>query len=625
MAKDKTQQPPQKKIKDMKPKYDYAPYETAGALQLSKQPNKIETKKVPSEKEIEWSKECSLLEQMVNSVWQWRTSWWFENWSNLSIYLQPRRSIWMTQNTGGVPSPNSMNRGRQINGAIKDPTATFALRICAAGLMSGVASPSRKWFKITTSGSVSLDEDAKKWIDTVEDRVYTVLANSNFYNSFAQECEDLSAFGTAPVIIYEDEKDLIRCYNPALGEYGLTIDATARHDRLVRRFVMTISQMVGFFKLENCPEEVQGLWAEKGGRPNMEYTVAHVIEPNYDTADCPKIPGAFTWRETYWVFGKSSKYPLSKRGFLEKPFISSVWTQVSNDPYGRSPGMDALPDIIQLQVMTVRLAEAIEKQVRPPLIADISLKNQPSSALPGHVTYADLKAGSVGMKSIYEVNPDIRAMSELIKQIEDRIQKCFFVDLFLMLEQAPRDRQTAYETAARLQEKLQVLGSVVENLITESLKPRMKRIYNILNRKNMLPPMPESLQGIKLDIEFISMVTLAQKGASTGGIERLLSLVGNMTAVFPQAPDMINVDQLVKEFSSMLDNPEDILNSDKVIAQLRQQRAQQQKVAQQMQAQEHAANTINTGAQAAQTLSQTQVGSGADALSQILGTGGTAH
>lgn len=619
MAKDK---PQKKSLKDLAPKYDYAPYEKAGAMQLSKQPNEIKDKKPDPEKENIWSNECSLLEQKVNSVWQWRTSWWFTNWANLSIYLQPKRSIWMTQNTGGVPSPNSMNRGKQINGAIMDPTATFALRVCAAGLMSGLASPSRPWFSITASNkSIPLDDEAKAWIDEVEDRMYIILANSNFYNSFAQECEDVVAFGTAPVIIYEDEKDVFRCYNPALGEYGLTVDATNRTDGLYRRFVMTVSQIVGFFELENCPEEIRSAWAEKGGRTNTEYTIAHVIEPNYSTRDCPKIPGAFTWRETYWVFGKSSTYPLSKRGFLDQPMVCSLWTQQANDPYGRSPGMDILPDVVQLQVMTVRLAEAIEKQVRPPLIADISLKNQPGSALPGHVTYADLKAGAVGMKSMYEVNPDTRAMYELLEKIQTRIQRGLFNDVIQMFQTHPGDRRTALEASQMASERLAVFGPVVERLITESLKPRMKRIFNICMRRKLFPPMPKSLQD-NIDIEFISMMVLAQKASNTGGIERISSFVGNLVAVFPEAADVLNIDSAIKDMSEMLDNPQNLLNSDDKIAKLRDARAKQQQAMQKMQAQQHVAQTANVGSKAAQNLANTDVGGGQTALNQILGIGG---
>ena len=142
-----------------------------------------------------------------------------ENWADLAEFILPRRSIWLTQSAGGLPSPNTMTRGMEINESIVDPTATFAARICSGGLMSGLASPSRPWFKIVPAlKDFKLDASGREWVDSVEEAVYTVLARSNFYNSFAQECEDIVVYGTAVNIIYEDEQDVIRCYTPAIGE-----------------------------------------------------------------------------------------------------------------------------------------------------------------------------------------------------------------------------------------------------------------------------------------------------------------------------------------------------------------------------------------------------------------------
>lgn len=599
-------------------------YERSSPTLLAMQPEELKKEpKISSKLMAEWGSLCGHLEGRLVMLRQWRNSWWTQNWSTLADYILPRRSIWLTQSTGGMPSPNNMTRGRPINTAIKDPTATFAVRICSAGMMSGLASVSRQWFKVVpTLKNISIDEEGRKWLDEVENRTYTILAGSNFYNSFAQECEDLVVFGTAPCIIYEDDKDVIRCYNPAVGEYYLASSSTMRIDGFYRQFVMTIAQIVDFFGLENCPDDVQQLWSAKGSSLDVERIIAHSIEPNFDVKGCPKIPGNFTWREVYWVWGGGSKQPLSKRGFVEQPFTAARWATQSNDAYGRSPGMDILPDNIQLQVMTVRLSEAIEKQVRPPLLADITLKNQPSSILPGQVTYvANLGTGG-GMRSIYEVNPDVRGLAGLIEQIQQRIKTGMFNDLFLMLEQAPANsKMTAYEVAQKVQEKLQVLGPVIENILTESLKPKLKRIFGIMTRKGLYPPMPDSLKGMALDVEFVSMLSLAQRASQTGGLERIVALVGNMVAVYPDAKYLIDDDAFVREFNTLLANPEKILRGPEEVAKLVQQAQQAAQAAAHQQAMAQGAATLSTGADAAQTLANTQLGGGATALGQILGQG----
>jgi hypothetical protein len=101
--------------------------------------------------------------------------------------------------------------------------------------------------------------------------------------------------------------------------------------------------------------------------------------------------------------------------------------------------------------------------VRPPLLADMQLKNQPSSILPGHVTYVrGLERARHRHALDLRRQPDVDHMAALLVQIQGRIKVGLFNDLFLMLEQAGNSKMTAYEVAQKVQEKLQVLGPVIE-------------------------------------------------------------------------------------------------------------------------------------------------------------------
>lgn len=598
---------------------DLPPYTRTSPSMLAQQPSELPEQENASKEKADWQTLRGHLEARRAQLYAWRSSWWMTNWAPLAEYIDPSRSIWLTQSAGGLPTPNNMSRGRQINNAIVDPTGMYAKRVCAAGLMSGLASPSRPWFKVKTYTHATLDAESLAWLDIVEERMYTVMGNSNFYNSFAMECNDLTVYGTAPVLTYEDDRDIIRCYNPSVGEYYLGSDGTNRVNSLYRSFVMTILQIVDFFGLENCPENVRKLWQQKGSALDTELIVAHSIEPNFEiaTGHVGQVKGNFAWREVYWLYGQASERPLSIRGFVDQPFAAPRWSTQSNDAYGRSVGMDVLPDIVQLQFETRRKAEGIEKQVRPPLQGGMELKNQPSSSLPGSVTYvSDVERN--GLRSIYTVNPDLSAMERDLAAIQQRINKGFFVDLFLMMENLAGKNMTATEVQAHLVEKMTVLGPVVENILSESLRPRLKRVYQIMFRKGLFPPMPKGLKGIPLNIEFTSLLAVAQRASATSGMERLASIIGNMVAVYPDIKDNLDPDRFLREFNDLLANPHDILLAEKRVQQMRAARQKQQQAQTAMAAAQHGAQTANIGAQAAQTLANTQVGAGRTALQNLM-------
>lgn len=590
-----------------------AAYEQSGPEQLALQNPKAQPQPAPDR---EWLALKQHLESRLIMLRAWRMSW-IQHWSLLESYILPRRGIFIN---AASPTPNTMIRGLPINQTIIDPTGTQAMRRCAAGMMSGLMSPSRPWFKLKPQHQAreEADEEVQVWFEEVEDRMYDILGRSNFYDSGAQMFEDLVTFGTSPMILYEDEMEVIRAYVPCPGEYFLASSNANRVESLFRQFVMTTAQIVEMFGLEQCPAEIQSAWQQKGNALEVERLIGHAIEPNFPI-DSPgmgevgRVEGDFTWRECYWVWGASSHQALSIRGFNDQPHIVPRWSTTSNDPYGRSVAMDVLPDIMQLQQETLRKAEALEKQVRPPMLASAELKNEPSSILPGKVTYVAGLGADKGMRPIYTVNPNIKDLSEDLMQLQKRIQIGFFNDLFMMLETASNKNMTAYEVAQRQQEKLQVLGPVIEKLQNECLAPAIKRVFRIMERKGMLPPIPEQLQNAKLGIEYIGMLALAQKASSTAALERFAATMGNMQAADPNAGDMWDRDEWTREYAENLFISKKILNSPEQVAKLRMAKQKQMQAMQQMQ-------TAQVAAQGAETLSNVDVGGGQNAIQAMLGT-----
>lgn len=526
---------------------------------------------------------------------------WLTTYRDLSDHYLPRRIRWLF-------SANEM-RGRQAQSKLIDTTSILAARACAAGMMSGITSPTRPWFKLAVDGvSDSPDNEVAVWLADCEARVYRVMAISNFYNAMAQNFWDLVIFGTAPVLAYEDFEDVVRFFNPAPGEFLIEQNDQERVDTLYREFTLSVAGAEKKFGKERLSAPARQSLDQKANR-GRELLVAHSIEPNRDDFIAKK----FKFIEFFWERGSARTDWLECRGLDEWPGFVARWDTMGADAYGYSPAMDGLPDVKQLQQESRRKAQALDKMVNPPLMADIQLKNQPTSALPGGITYVSNLAAGGGMKSIYQTQFPVQEVREDIAEIQQRIRSILFNDLFNMISQLQTVR-TATEIDARREEKLIMLGPVLERFQNEGLDPVVKRIFQIMARRGLFLPPPEAVRGAKIEIQYVSMLTEAQRAASTGAIERVLAQLGSLAAVDPGVLDKVNLDNTVEEYAQRLNLPPRLLNDEKRVAAIRAERAKQQQQAQMMQ-------MTDPAVKGASVLSKTDVGGGQNALAQMMGMG----
>lgn len=572
--------------------------------------------KMPDDQAMEMRRQ---LESRLTELEQVRYSWW-THWRELAEFILPRRYRWLV-------TANQWNRGSQINQKIINSVGTTAARNAAAGIMSGTTSPSRPWFRMTiadANAEIARDPDVQVWLEDVTERMQRVMAASNYYGAKAVQYLDLVVFGTAPLIIYADADNVIRCFNPAAGEYycaaGPNFDVTT----LFRKFTMTVQQIVDEFGVENCSPTVKSLYersrGSSGSGVDQEIVVCHAIEPNPDFDPSPRSPGKFglarhfRFREFFWEFGSGQTCGfLRVSGFHDKPFSCPRWDVTGNDAYGRSPGMDALGDIKQLQQQEKRKAQGIDKQVNPPMVADASMKNEPASLLPGAITYVPQLNGGVGFKPAFTTNLPLGELKEDIMKVEARIKDVFFNDLFLMISQLDTVR-TATEIDARREEKLVMLGPAMDRLQREGLAADIARIFTIMARGGLLPPMPEAMQRVALKIEYISLLADLQRATATTAIERVWGFAGNIGAAVPEVLDNLDADATIDEYAKLLRVSPRILATKQVRSGRRQARQQAAEQQNQM-------SMAGAAVDGAKVLSETDVGGGQNALALMLNGG----
>lgn len=520
------------------------------------------------------------LESRIAAFTTWRLSWW-QHWGEIARYMLPRRyHAFITANT--------YDRGLRRDGLIVNETSTLAGQTCAAGLMSGLTDPDRPWLRLGPAiPGMELGRAGQMWYDDLTDRLRYVQQESNFYESLSVAYEDLVFFGNGVGVDYEDAENVMHSVNYCAGEYFLGAGYDFSDEVLYAEFRLTVAQVVERYGIEKCPDEVRNAWRQKGGALEGELVIGHAIEPNFAVLgqrgeSVGVVPGGFAWREVFWLRGKPGVGPLSTAGFNERPQWNLAWNKVSNDPYARGPGSDALGATIQLQLEEARKAEAIEKVVRPPMGADPAMMNQPTSTRPDGITYVNTRDGKPGYYPLYEIRPDIAAITGDIGKVEERIGRIFFNNLFRMIESLRgqvHGQVTATEIDALKAEQLMQLGPVIGRVLG-SIRQRIQRQLRIMARYGLIPRKPQSLARVPLKIEFISMLTQAQRAASTAAIERAFAFTQSIAPVYPAARYNLDANEAVREYSELHGVPARIIRAPAAVKQLQEAEEKEKAAAQ---------------------------------------------
>jgi hypothetical protein len=435
---------------------------------------------------------------------------WFTHWRDLSDHILPRRGHFFGPG-------HRADRGAKLNGKLLDSTAMLAARTLASGLMNGLSSPARPWFRLGV-GSPQFSElpEVRLWLDDVASRMFRVFARSNLYNALAVAYEELGVFGTAAMMVVEDAKEIVRAYPLTAGEYWLAASERLSVNTLYRALSMTVFQLVERFGRDAVSTQVRERYDR--GEWDREVEIIHAVEPNENIGEWARQPGRLgnrnmPFRSVWFERHGAGDAVLAVGGFEEFPALCPRWHLIGNDVYGRSPGMDALPDAKSLQRMQFRFGEALEKMVNPPMVAPPSLRGDQANYMARGITYVADPTG-VGFRSAYQVTLPLDQLSAAIERRQQAVRAAFYADLFLMATQL-KDVRSATEVAERRDEKLVMLGPVLERLHDDLLEPLIGRVFQIMARAGEIPPPPSpALDGMRLRPEYVSPMAAMQEIAA---------------------------------------------------------------------------------------------------------------
>lgn len=502
---------------------------------------------------------------------------WRGHWKEISEYVLPQKD----NVYGGA-----------VNGEKKDNMLfdSIGVRSCdrlASSLHGMLVNPGTQWFALST-GNVMEDavQDSAKWLQDTAKSINSVMQNSNFQPEIHETLLDLCGIGTSHLRAEEDDTDIVRFRSSPIYEVCISENYNGLIDTVYYEYKMTLDQMIDAFG-ETMPADLK---EERFKDPLKEYTLIHAVEP---THRLPRSLQHIMLPFTSVHVLKEKLVILKVAGFAENPCIVSRYSKLSGEMYGRSPAMRALSDIKTANAMKKSILEGVQLQVAPPIQVPDEGVLMPVRTAPRSINY--YRAGSKDRIEALDIGGNVGLGEQMMESMYKSIEQAFHLDQLHMVE---NDRMTATEVMQRRDEQLRTLAPLLGRIQHELLRPIIIRVFGIMSRKGLIPPVPQTLSGKKLEVKFVSQLARAQESIEADNFLKAYNIIGAVSQIAPQALDYLNTDEVVKFSMRTYGAPLSLLNKQEDVEQVRSDRAQKEQEARDAQLAQMDAQSANQLSQA---------------------------
>ncbi len=489
-------------------------------------------------------------------------------------------------------------QGQRADTRVFDTTAVHANEMLSSALYAGLINPSSQWFGLRARDTGLMEnEDVIRWVADAERITYNTFSSSfgNFYQQAQEFLTDLVAYGTAIMFVDEEMNKGVRFSTRHLSGILIDEDSQGRVDTVYWKFKYTARQAAQRWSEEQLPDCIKKSLA---GKPNEEFDFLHVVMPRadaerMDASLVSKIAKNQKFASLYICI--KDKYVVESTGYYEMPYLVARWSKLAREKYGRSCAWNCLSDIRAVNVMKETLIRTGQLQGSPPmLVADdgvmLPLRTTPNSTIIGGI-----QDGKQAVMPL-QVGGNMVITESMAEQARDAIRQSYFVDQFIPKQGTP---VTATEAMQNQENRLRLLAPQVSRLNAEFVTPLVERVFSILQRSGSFPEAPEILDGVTLDIEFVSPLAKTQRFQELMALNRAVESISVLLQYQPNILDNVAGDQTFRDALDIAGFPVRNLKPVKERDDERQQKAEQEQQMQQaamaMQGADTAANLQKSG------------------------------
>jgi len=455
----------------------------------------------------------------------------------------------------GKPQPGAKRTERMF-----DSTPPLALRHFSAAMDSMVTPRTQEWHYLKPQNEALVESQAVvRYLEQVTKVLFTMRYRwrANFQSQMGEIWRSCGAFGNGGLMVEDVPGEGSRYRHIPIRRLLFSEGADGLVDKAHVDWTLTARQAARRFGEANLPQSIRNVLQRD---PEAQFDFIHVVRPREEwdprKRDAANMPFA-----SYWL-SSSNERIIQRSGFRTFPFAIGRFYGGADETYGRSPAMDGLPDIKQVNEMEKTTIRGAQKAVDPPLLLQEDGALEAFDLRSGALNYGGLDDQGRELAKPFLTGQQIPLGVELTNQKREVINLAFYVTLFQILVDSPQ--MTATEVLQRAQEKGVLLGPPLGRMQSEMLGPMIDRELDIAAQSGLLPEMPEELveAGGQVDVEYDSPLNRAMRAGEGASVLRWVEASAPFVQADPRAARVINAPRAVRKLAEVFSVPSDYVNSE---------------------------------------------------------------
>lgn len=373
---------------------------------------------------------------------------------------------------------NSYSEGQSKTDHIFDSTAMDCAGKFASKLQNGITPPFKKWVDLQPGTSVANKKAAKEQLSVIRDTMFEVLFETNFDTQVTEHHLDL-AVGTGALLVQEGRGGMDIIFEAVpLSQLVFEQGPFGKPETVFREFKVTYRNLPTMWPKAKLSAEMTRKAKES---PDAEITLVEGTLQRFSmTGD------TLSWDYEYMVVAKSEKFVIVEDVFEVSPWIITRWMLIPGEIYGRGPLLTALPDIKTLNAtVELILRNAALAVAGAYTVAHDGVMNLENMMI-GPATFIPVLYNQGPNGKVIEALPrtgDFDIAQIIIKDLQEKVQRALFVQPIGGLDQPVR---SATEISYRQAELAENIGSAFGRIQHEFVKPLVRRILYLLDKKGII-------------------------------------------------------------------------------------------------------------------------------------------